>query len=262
MRVVILTSSRYGIASRSIPKLAGHERVKLVGVILCERHSAHRNRQIRRRLLKTLRIGPLGALNGIRIRGWFSDRAEDVAAVCSRHEVPLFEFPVVNSNPARAKMRELAPDLGVSLGNGWIGPSMFSIPKQGMINFHAERLPQYQGAQSVVWPIHEMDPMTGLTIHRINEGIDTGEILYRREWPIAFGNSLRETVEWNVRRTYIAAADAVAHVCENFAALRAEAKPQRNGRTFTTPSFRQFLRIERNHRLMRRSGPSITDAGL
>ena len=58
-------------------------------------------------------------------------------------------------------------DLGLALGNGFIGPSIFTIPCFGMVNIHSEMLPEFRGAQSFIWPIYEGVGWMGFTIHQI-----------------------------------------------------------------------------------------------
>lgn len=255
MRVVGITSARSGLASRCVPALVASPSLELGAIIVCERNTAGRGRLLKRRLKKTRRIGILGALNGIRIRKWFADPAvEDIAEVCAAHGVPLLEIPVLNSPELREALRDLAPDVAISLGNGYIGASVFTIPPRGMINVHCELLPEFQNAQSVIWPIHEGRTRTGVTIHCVDQHIDTGNILDRRERPIQFFPSLRETVEYNVRRSYAAVPEAVVDVCENLEARIERARPQGQGGRFTTPSFRQFLRMVRNNQRSYRAG--------
>ena len=117
-----------------------------------------------------------------------------------------------------------------------------------MINMHGERLPQYQNAQSVIWPIYNMERTTGLTIHQIDDKIDTGPILYQEEYPIEFHASLKETVTNTTRQTCNKVVHAVRHVCENYDELSKKAKPQTNGKSYTTPSFWAFLTMGRNNR--------------
>ena len=249
MRLVILTSVRRGVASQCLPALRGHPALEVAAVILAHGQSPNRQSQRRRKWKKILRIGALGALNGIRMRAWFRDSdAEDIAAVSSRHGVPLLESDFVNCERTRELFREARADLGLSLGNGFIGRSVFSIPRLGMINIHQEILPRFQGAHSILWPIHEGLKETGFTIHQIDDHIDTGEILYQRVLPLEFRRRLEDTVRVNHRRVAELVPAAMAEVCAHYEALRLAARPQMRGRSYTTPSFRQFLRMVRNNR--------------
>lgn len=255
MRVLVLTSSRLGLASRCLPALIADSRFELVGVLLAEVGSANQERLRERRKQKIRQIGILGALNGIRIRSWYDvPGARDIAELASEANVPLYESRVVNSDLTREIFRDVAPDLALSLGNSYIAPSIFKIPTFGMLNIHMEVLPRFQGAQSVLWPIHEGIARTGYSIHQIDKGIDTGKLLRVREWDMEFGSNLRETVERNIARGFDEIPADLCDVIANYEDVCAQATVQQGGDSFTTPSIGHFLRMLRNHRKLAKRG--------
>lgn len=195
----------------------------------------------------------LGALNGVRIRSWFQhENAENLENSCRRHNIPFHLTPFIGSAETAEIFRKAQADLGVSLGNSYIPESIFSIPAYGMINFHGERLPGYQNAQSVIWAIHNLELVTGLTVHQISDRIDTGSILYREEYPIEFLPTLEATVRKTLAETRKRCPVAVRHVCENYHALAVNAEAQKGGAHYTTPSIWQFVRMVRNNRELHR----------
>jgi methionyl-tRNA formyltransferase len=73
------------------------------------------------------------------------------------------------------------PDLLVVYGFNWIlPPDVFGMPRLGTINIHPSLLPRYRGPAPVLWAIRNGDAEIGVTIHRIDEGVDTGPILAQR----------------------------------------------------------------------------------
>lgn len=249
MRVVILTSSSQGTASRCLPTLADSERVQIAAVIQASRPVSRSTRHITRKLKKIAKIGFLGAVNGVRIRPWFDGPpTEALETICGRQGIGFHRVEGVNSQETCDIIAQCKVDLGLSLGNSYISRRVFSLPRLGMINFHGERLPEYQNAQSVIWPIYNMETLTGLTIHQIDDRIDAGPILYKETYPIDFRASLEETVRATVNVTAERLPQAIRAVCENIEQIRANAVPQGPGQSYTTPSFRQFLTIMRNNR--------------
>ena len=121
-----------------------------------------------------------------------------------------------------------------------------------MINLHTEILPDFQGAQSVIWPIYERRKETGYTIHQIDNGIDTGEIIYQEKYPIQFFPTLKETVRKNLDKTRVKFPTAISFVCDNYVALKAAATSQSKGKYYTTPSFSQYLKMVKNNYSMYR----------
>ncbi len=81
-----------------------------------------------------------------------------------------------------ALLQKLAPDCVVIIAYGQIIPArMLTIPKLGWINLHASLLPKYRGAAPINWAIVNDETRTGVTTMRIDAGMDTGEMLLRRE---------------------------------------------------------------------------------
>lgn len=86
----------------------------------------------------------------------------------------------------RAQLEALAPQCIAIVGYGRIIPRwMLDLPKHGNINLHASLLPKYRGAAPIQWAIASGERVTGNTTMRIDEGLDTGDILLQRELEIA-----------------------------------------------------------------------------
>src|SRR5713226_7457749 len=86
----------------------------------------------------------------------------------------------------RAKLEAILPDAIIVVGYGRIIPPwMLQLPEHGNINLHASRLPKYRGAAPIQWAIANGETVTGVTTMRIDEGLDTGDILLQKEMAIA-----------------------------------------------------------------------------
>ncbi len=258
MRVVILTGQRFGPASLCLPLLSQQSGVQVCAVVFNERRRVSRWKRLKRDLKKVWRIGPLGAWVGLRMRPWYAfPEAEDLFAVAQRLGVPVRTTPLIQSDATRRMFREADADLGLSLGNGYIHPTVFSIPRLGMLNVHGEILPDYQGAASVIWPIYEGRAETGFTIHRIDDRIDTGPIVYQERFPILFRDTLEATVRASVAETNRRVPPAVARVVANFSRFAAGQSVQTGGKSYTTPTWGQYRQMLRNHaRLWAAARPS------
>lgn len=92
------------------------------------------------------------------------------------------------------QLESLAPDAIVVVGYGRIIPPwMLALPKHGNINLHASLLPKYRGAAPIQWAIASGEKTTGVTTMRIDEGLDTGDILLQQEIAI-FDDDTSETL--------------------------------------------------------------------
>jgi methionyl-tRNA formyltransferase len=92
---------------------------------------------------------------------------------------------IKNNAEFRAQLETLAPECIVVVGYGRIIPRwMLDLPAHGNINLHASLLPKYRGAAPIQWAIALGESVTGNTTMRIDEGLDTGDILLQRELAI------------------------------------------------------------------------------
>jgi methionyl-tRNA formyltransferase len=79
-------------------------------------------------------------------------------------------------------LSKFQPDLIVVVAYGHIIPRwMIDLPKYGCVNLHASLLPKYRGAAPIQWAIIRGESVTGVTTMIIDEGLDTGDILLKRE---------------------------------------------------------------------------------
>ncbi len=99
-------------------------------------------------------------------------------------------LPVLQPERARdenfvAELRALAPDLIAVAAFGQILPKVIlELPRFGCLNVHTSLLPKYRGAAPIQWAILNGDAETGVTIMKMDVGLDTGDILTQRATPI------------------------------------------------------------------------------
>jgi methionyl-tRNA formyltransferase len=82
-------------------------------------------------------------------------------------------------------VRELKPDLIVVAAYGQIlSSALLAIPQHGCLNVHTSLLPKLRGAAPIQWAILNDEPETGVTIMKMDAGLDTGDILTQKSTPI------------------------------------------------------------------------------
>lgn len=252
IEVIVLTSSSQGSASIQLAELVKSKKIKVKAVVLNRGLITNKKKYYKRKISKTLKIGLFGALNGIRMRKWYSSDitkyldVPTIEGLCKKHNIPLNITPTINSSQTIEYFKNANVDIGLSLGNGYIGKKVFSIPKFGMINIHHEELPEYQNAQSIIWQLYNNSSNTGYTIHKIDKHIDTGEILFKEVVPITFKKTLASTVSFNYSVLWKKSSKGLVKVLENFESYFEKRIPQGQGNSYTTPSLKQFLKILRN----------------
>jgi methionyl-tRNA formyltransferase len=99
-------------------------------------------------------------------------------------------LPVLQPERARDEafagaLRDLRPDLIAVAAYGQILPqSILDLPRYGCLNVHTSLLPRYRGAAPIQWAILNGDTETGVTIMKMDAGLDTGGILTQAQTPI------------------------------------------------------------------------------
>jgi methionyl-tRNA formyltransferase len=101
---------------------------------------------------------------------------------------------VKNNEIFRDQLADVKPDAIIVVGYGRIIPQwMIDLPRLGNLNLHASLLPKYRGAAPIQWAIALGETVTGVTTMQIDAGLDTGNILLQREYPIT-GEDTAETL--------------------------------------------------------------------
>jgi methionyl-tRNA formyltransferase len=123
-------------------------------------------------------------------------QATAVKTLALAHGLPVFQPQHLREAEERAPLAALAPDLLVVVAYGLILPrAVLELPRLGCINVHASLLPRWRGAAPIERAIEAGDAETGITIMQMDEGLDTGDMLYTVRCEIRpedTGGSLRE----------------------------------------------------------------------
>lgn len=138
---------------------------------------------------------------GWKVAQWLRERNEDIVALVVQPEsderfarqildaldMPadrVWRAPELRNPETVARFKELEPDIGIS---GWFGyilkPDLLQVFKVGCINLHTAYLPWNRGWYTNVWPILDGSP-AGMTIHFIDPGVDTGDLIAQRLVPV------------------------------------------------------------------------------
>ena len=108
-----------------------------------------------------------------------------VAKCAEEYQLPL-EYPASLKDPEIInKINELNPDIIFVIAYGYILPkAIIDIPQLGCFNLHGSLLPKYRGAAPIQRSIIAGDKVTGVSFIKVDEGLDTGDIILDAELPI------------------------------------------------------------------------------
>lgn len=105
--------------------------------------------------------------------------------MANRYSIPIYKTKNVNNKNSLNFIKNLEPDLLVSVFfNQILGKKLLRISRN-CINIHPAYLPNYRGMSPVFWALANDESCAGVTVHYIDEGIDTGEIIYQQKIPIS-----------------------------------------------------------------------------
>lgn len=98
------------------------------------------------------------------------------------HGIPVFQPTTLRTEEAAETVKSFAPDMIITAAYGLILPqTVLEIPRLGCINVHGSLLPEYRGAAPVQRCIINGETKTGVTVMRMDEGCDTGDMIAKAE---------------------------------------------------------------------------------
>jgi methionyl-tRNA formyltransferase len=100
--------------------------------------------------------------------------------------IPVWQPERPRDEPFCTQLRALGADLGVVVAYGHLlRPELLAIPRFGFVNVHASLLPRWRGAAPIQWSLLSGDPETGVSIMRVETGLDTGAVWHARDTTIS-----------------------------------------------------------------------------
>lgn len=101
-----------------------------------------------------------------------------VAEMALKNHIPIYFWEKINCEDAYNTMKELSPDIIFSISYDQIlKKDIIDIPKYGCINLHNALAEQYRGCYATAFTIINEEEQTGVTLHYIDEGVDSGPII-------------------------------------------------------------------------------------
>lgn len=113
-------------------------------------------------------------------------RAPSIAEQAAAHAIDVVEVPIHDSEHVAPHLRDLDLDLVVLGGTRIVRGELLTAATHGTINGHPGLLPDCRGSASPAWSVYHDIPI-GASTHFCDDGIDTGDLLLRREVPVRRG---------------------------------------------------------------------------
>jgi peptidoglycan/xylan/chitin deacetylase (PgdA/CDA1 family) len=170
-------------------------------------------------------------------------RLDDLDRACKANGAELFITPDIHSGLALDFVRRINADLGLVFGTRILKPVLFEIPKQGSINIHKRKVPDYRGGGAVgLWELLDDQKQIGVTVHRVEAKVDMGGVIRSGLIPI----EPLDDLESLALKADVVGADLIVAAIRDFANGTVTETPQ-NGpsKLFRSPAAEDLLQMKK-----------------
>jgi methionyl-tRNA formyltransferase len=150
--------------------------------------------------------------------------ARTIVHIAWEHAIPVLEIGRVGDPPTLDALAEYRPDvIAVACFNQKLPPAILALPPLGCLNVHPSLLPANRGPEPLFWTFRRGDALTGVTVHLMDEGLDSGDIIMQESLAVPDGIT-GEDLE---RRAAILGGELLARAIPALATGAATRTPQR-----------------------------------
>ncbi len=128
-----------------------------------------------------------------------------IAGYAASKDIPVMQITTPNGKKFREHLRTLDLDLIINQSQNIIKKELLTIPKIGILNRHNALLPKNRGRLTPFWVAYHSDTETGVSIHFVEEGIDSGDIVVQKKYKVERKDNFNSIVKKN----YSIASDAM-----------------------------------------------------
>ena len=125
---------------------------------------------------------------------------ENIGEVAERLKIPVYHFEDIEEPDLMDFIKSFDPEIIVVCGfQQYVPKQIRKLAHRGAVNFHSSLLPRHAGMHPGFFTIYYGDSKSGMVIHHMDDGIDTGDILYQSEVPVKEGDTVETLYDriWN-----------------------------------------------------------------
>lgn len=171
-----------------------------------------------------------------------------IAAYAASKNIPVKIIATPNSKKFRTYLETLDLDIIINQSQNIVKKELLNIPKIGVLNRHNALLPKNRGRLTPFWVVYKGDTETGVSIHFVEEGIDSGDIVVQKKYKVKKNDNFNTIVEKN----YTIASGAMIEAIELLENGLLDFIPNNDYEATynTTPTFKEALNY-RNKRVFK-----------
>ena len=176
---------------------------------------------------------------------------DDLGESCKQVGAELFITRDIHSEDALAFVRRMNADLGLVFGTRILKPVLYNIPKQGSINIHKRKVPDYRGGGAVgLWELLDDQKEIGITVHRVEAKVDVGGVIRSATIPIEPFDDLESLA----LKADVVGSDLIVAAIRDFALGTVKEIPQTGtGKTLRSPTAEDLLQMKKQLAARRKS---------
>lgn len=243
MRLLLLAPGMMpAFDQRVLAPILGDAGIQIVGAVIDARPA----KTLRRRLSEELRRGRGGyvlvmAINKLLERDGAGARSTE--DYCRELSVPFMRTEKLYDPATVEWVRAQAPDALYRIGFGIIKEPILSIAPMGVLSYHHGDIRRYRGQPVAFWEVYNNESEMGVTVQRLDAGLDCGRIVAEEKVPIHRGDGWKTVND----RAYEASIPLLHRACRLL--QRADFRPESVareglGRIYTSPNLRQWTWLQ------------------
>jgi methionyl-tRNA formyltransferase len=171
-------------------------------ILQCKAHKKTNNKKQLVEKIKNLKIKNIPEIIDNKLVVYFKNRIitkvqKKLGNLKLNPDIPYFRINsnFINSTEVVNELRQIQPNLMIHISGNILKKNIYSIPELGTLNLHHGVLPYIRGLDSMYWGIYYgKQRWVGATVHYIDEGIDTGEVIIKKEYNYKKNKSLSEII--------------------------------------------------------------------
>ena len=122
-----------------------------------------------------------------------------ILTFATKHNIPVYNIRTPNNKEFLKTLKELKPDVIINQSQSIIKRELLSVPKYGVINRHNALLPKNRGRLTPFWVLFKKETETGVSIHFVDEGIDSGDIIVQEKFKVEKDETFNSLVKKNYK---------------------------------------------------------------
>ena len=124
------------------------------------------------------------------LKGFVRGHKDYLKEFCREHGISFYVVDDHNSESCLQILQSLQADVLITANTRIIQGHIIKTPARAAVNLHTSKLPQYAGLDSIFWALYHAEKEIGVTIHFLQEGLDTGDIITQRTIPVTADDDL------------------------------------------------------------------------